>query len=200
MSVTVYNEEMGEEVQMGRVPIKDNCEEFLRALYDAEGYLSTQTLKSLTGLTRQNIHYRYNKFGRETYTEIIDVREVEDELLPRHKDQMLEASLTRKGRTLIDQGLLGDPNAEMEQETVEITKERYEDMNREIDSLNNQVNALQDRLKELEATSRKNRTDLEQLKSWKRRMGIFALATKKALQQTDVGFSECLEEARDERQ
>ncbi|WP_276278462.1 hypothetical protein [Haloarcula regularis] len=168
MSVTVYDEENDEEVQMGRVPIEDNCEEFLRTLYDAEEYLSTQTIKSLTGLTRQNIHYRYNKFGRKTYTEIIDVREVEDDYLPRHKDQMLEAALTDKGEKLIDQGLLGDPNAEMEQETVEITKERYEDMEEEIDSLHNQVNALRDQLNELERSSRKNRTEIEQIKSGSR--------------------------------
>lgn len=206
-STTVYNKEKDEDVPMHKIPINKKDESFLKALYDSAAPLTTTELKKETGLTRQNIKYRYNKFGRDTYTEVIDVSKAdpEEEMLDDQFSGMNQAELTQKGRTLIEQGLIGDPTEDPN--TNNETHPNVEQYEEQINKLENKVNALtetvdtqKETIRKLNQQTNENQDKIQTFEEWRTRINTFVMAVRTALSDEDIPFSKHLKEAKKEIQ
>lgn len=206
-NTTVYNAEKDKEVPMHKIPINEKDKQFLKSLYDSAGPLTTTEIKQQTGLTRQNIKYRYNKFGRDTYTEIINVTKAdpEDQMLDDQYKGMNQAEITQKGRTLIDQGLIGDPTED--HTTNEETHPNAEEHKERINTLENKVNALSETVDTQKETIRKlnqqtneNQDKLQSFEQWRTRINTFVMATRTAMKELGITFSKHLKEAKQEIQ
>lgn len=206
-NTTVYNSKKEEEVPMHKIPINEKDKSFLKALYDSAAPLSTTELKKQTGLTRKNIRYRYDKFGRDTYTEVIEVSKADpnDEILDDRFSGMNQAKLTEKGRTLIDQGLIGDPtedhtNNENENQDLEQYEERINKLENKINALNETVDTQKETIRKLNQQTNENQDRIQTLNEWKMRINTFVMAARTAMNEQDINFSQHLKEAKQEIQ
>lgn len=196
--ILVYDEENDEQVEMHKISINDKDKAFLQCLYEADGYLTTMEIGKITGIDRNLVHYRYDKFGRDRYTEVIDVRDVDSEQLPRRLEQMKEAKLTDKGRELIEAGLIGDLDEDHISEEIVLTKEEFEEYRDELTELQEVVTAQATKIDGLEQELATVQKDVSSFKDWKVRINTFVFAARSAFKSLNVKFGQHLKKAKKE--
>ncbi|QIB75235.1 hypothetical protein G3I44_13635 [Halogeometricum borinquense] len=143
--VSTLDEKYDEQVSIHQIQIGEKDREFLSVLYNSDEPLTTAEIRERSGLDRREIDYRYDKFGRERYTEIIDVSPADPSILNRQVQGMNEAEMTEEGRKFFDMGLVGDPSGDYTQEEVVINKEKLESMQERMQMMETRIDSLQEK-------------------------------------------------------
>lgn len=195
--ILIYDEQEDEHVTMHKIPVNDKDRSFLQCLFEADGYLTTSEIRQQTGINRRLLNYRYNKFGEERYSEIVDIAKVDEEDLPKNIEEMKKAKLTDKGRQLIRQGFIGDPAEDHISEEVVLTRDKYEELLDDMEQLENRVNTLKSVLDNQTSVLRDMQSSVDSLTQWRTKVNTFIIAMKSALSALNVDFGRHLKKARE---
>lgn len=197
--VSVLDEKHDEQVTMHQIQINEKDRRFLSALQESDEPLTTSEIRERTGLNRKDTDYRYDKFGRKQYTEIVSVREADPSVLNRQVKGMKEAELTEKGEKLMRMGLVGDPSDEYTQDEMVVNRERFEKLEDQNEMLENRVDEITNRCERQQEQIERHQYMCEKSMGFRSRVEPYILAfTWIVKEHMDVDFSYYLSEARDQ--
>lgn len=204
--VLVFDGKIDKHVEMYEIPINEKDKIFLKTLFEADGPLTTTDIREKTGLERYDVIYRYKKFGEERYTEILSIEHIGPKDDPSiNVQEVKQAELTDKGNRLIKQGLIGDPSEEHTKEDILVDKETLVEYQEEINRLESRINTLKNTLDQQKSTVNEIDSevssigdDIKSLNDWKKRINVFVIAVKLAMEELGVNFGEHLKGAQEE--
>lgn len=162
----VYDLQNNEYLHIDKIAVNDKDKAFLQCLYEAEDFLTTMEIGEITGIDRNLIHYRYDKFGRKRYTEILDINNVNPDELPQKLEKMKEVRLTDRGQKLIESGLI-NLNEDHLSEDIILSRDEFEGYVRRIHNLEQTVGDQNERIQKLEdeiISIQQKRSDTDDLK------------------------------------
>lgn len=126
--------------------LKDDTKEILRAVFNAEGGVTTTSkIKQQTGLGNQKILYRLTDSADalEDVYGFVSVSDVSEENYYGQGMSPKRVELTEKGREAVEGGVVGDvfDNGEVRDE-VEVSREQLESFQEELGRVQNRLNSL----------------------------------------------------------
>lgn len=200
----IFDSDAEEYKTIHQIQINEKDKAFLQALVDQDDFVTISDLKSITGISRQNLGYRFEKFG-ERYADIIDVEHQDAEESPYHSPPRM-ACITDKGKEAIKSGLIGNPEEDHITPTIELTKDDIEDIEGKFDQMQTQINSLQSELEKQQSSMQDLQHKLQdiserlsKLNSWKEDVKVFVLAVRYTFKNSDINFVKYLKKAKRER-
>lgn len=162
----IFDEKNDVYMPMSKISINKKDKAFLQCLYQADQYLTTMDISEITGISRNLIHYRYDKFGRKQYTELVDVRTVDSSQLPKKLEDMKKAKLTEKGRKVLENGLIGDLTEDYISETIVLSRKEFKIQQDKISRLQERVEDQQKQIDDMKQTVQYLRGEASYFNSW----------------------------------
>jgi flagellar motility protein MotE (MotC chaperone) len=188
--IRIFDAKNDRYIQAGKISINSKDKAFLQCLYKADRYLTTRDISERTGISRNLINYRYDKFGRKQYTELVDVRTVDSSKLPKKLEDMKEAKLTEKGKNVLENGLIGDLSEDYISEKIVLSQEEFENQQEKISKLQETVEEQRTQIMELKQDIQYLQGEISYLNNWRDYASEVIDTVRSSMDFDDVGFNE----------